>query len=877
MSRPRWGGWRWFLALWILISGGCTKAYVSSGEVSSDSLFTIDPVASVVCTSLLVLSGGKDGEVAISIDGEEVVPADGKTTWTAYVDLTEGENEIRVTGNRFALEHEEVVTVSYLETPPEAPAVEAPGTTTSRNIEVTGTKPAGTGIVRDAVLIAGVDETTVFSDTLALDAGENVFFYRSRDVCDRDSYAVRVAISFTEVPFTVDELPALMCTSLLTVSGSKAETVSISVNGEAATVTGGDTSWTAQVELMEGVNEIHVTGTQGTASREEVFLLRYAQTAPEPPVLEAPSATTSATLGVGGTKPADTGIVRNGVLVVAVDETTAFVDTLSLVAGVNTFYYRTRDGCDRESGEVRVELFFDDTPAAATLFYPEAGEVVGRGVAVKGRATDDQGVSSVGVCIGACLSGSDFALVGGSDPFEGVVDTSQLAAAQDGTLVDLAVQVTNGLGLTFEAVRFQVYLLREPKALSGEEKFTENTAWPDIAVGPERDLYAVFQDASVENDDDVYLSVQDGSAFETTSILVTDNNTSYANSNTPQVAWVASGEIHVIWRDDGPLVSSQASQFGLAHRILDAAGLSEPQVVLTSAAGTVADPDLAAGGDGTVTAVWRRNDAIELAQYDGLSWGDPVTVSDAGLSVDARAAQVVVSDDGVVHVLWQDRGTLDGDAEVDWDIYYRRYDPSLVVADPAEGLSALVLVTASETGFVDGSSTKPSIAAVRSDPTHLVYAAWIEDGSVAGAGSGTAQAVIRALDDGVFDTPRALGEIVNVSAVPGHVLAVSTSIAANDLGNLSIAWVDRDGDIAGSGSDRDVFLRRFDGSLLDGFPISDLDGNTVSTGRSTNAVVGLDTLGNSHVVWVEESDLTGTISGDTDTDVLYFGVGWSGP
>jgi hypothetical protein len=113
---------------------------------------------------------------------------------------------------------------------------------------------------------------------------------------------------------------------------------------------------------------------------------------------------------------------------------------------------------------------------------------------------------------------------------------------------------------------------------------------------------------------------------------------------------------------------------------------------------------------------------------------------------------------------------------------------------------------------------------------------------------------------------------MDISDVPGHSQSAMTDVGADDQGDFSVSWVDN-GDIEGSGTDMDIYLRRFNGALeATAFVVS-----ANSDGISTQPVLRRDALGNSHVVWYDASNLTGTIVGDGDTDIFYMATGQLAP
>jgi len=110
---------------------------------------------------------------------------------------------------------------------------------------------------------------------------------------------------------------------------------------------------------------------------------------------------------------------------------------------------------------------------------------------------------------------------------------------------------------------------------------------------------------------------------------------------------------------------------------------------------------------------------------------------------------------------------------------------------------------------------------------------------------------------------------------------VSTESAANSFraslgvdssGNVHIAWQD-DTDYAGSGADTDIFYKRFE--VCSGWTPTEVV-STESTGNSEYPSLGVDFHGNVHIAWQDWTDYGGS---GADADIFYkryeVGVGWT--
>ncbi|MCG3217079.1 MAG: hypothetical protein KAS63_10160, partial [Candidatus Heimdallarchaeota archaeon] len=92
----------------------------------------------------------------------------------------------------------------------------------------------------------------------------------------------------------------------------------------------------------------------------------------------------------------------------------------------------------------------------------------------------------------------------------------------------------------------------------------------------------------------------------------------------------------------------------------------------------------------------------------------------------------------------------------------------------------------------------------------------------------------------------------------------SASIATDSSNNLHVVWRDQTPDLAGSGSDVDIFYRYYDSSIETWSTIEVV--SSESTSSSIGPVMEMDNEGNFHVIWKDSTDILGS---GTDSDVFY--------
>jgi|GEM_PF-2038968 len=833
--------------------------------VHSDVYFTVDTLPELTAQAQLTVGGAVGEGVAVYLDGSALSPPAAQDgTWSATIDLDEGENTLVFEGRKegsLPLEISRSVTLDS--TPPAPPRLDAiPALTASSNILISGEKDAGASVIIDGVVVVDVsDETTFENVNVQLELGLNVFDVRSADALDNTSAAVDPAPTViydpSGVQITVDPVPAEVVDAELSLTGTRGESVDVYIDGELADAADGSTTWTATVTLDAGDNTVVVLGrVGGTSSTPLNVEVRYNADGPSAPGVSLPTLTSNPNIVVNGTKDRGTAIAVDGNVVLTANDDNSFFFALNLVEGEQTLQFTAIDSFGRISPPTEATITLDTVGPMIELIAPVDGDLVNETMGVLGVASDANGVAEVRVQVG---DAAEVTLTGTTN-FDEVISTSGVAA---GEVVDVVVTAQDGAGAESTAT-VEVFVVNDVVAVSGGADFDQTSQNADISADDDG-FWAVFEDASVENDEDIYLARYDGETFvrDGASVLVSDNNDDFASSLAPKVAADGLGGAHIIFQDDANSVGGNSS---LVYRHFDGVDLdvfSPSSVIADGNNGAVLFSDVDSRGGHTV-AVFTQNGSVWVSSLTAGTWSVPVDVTDAG-AVSPAAPRVQVGADGIAHVVWVDSTSLDGTAD-DGDIVYRRYDVlGLSLSDP-------VLMSSNDINFVDGTSNLPDIALVPGDPNHLAYVTWLESGPIDGAGNNQYKVAMRSVDDAAFDAMFPVtGVVLNMSGVTGTAGAFATSVAANDAGDVSVVWVDV-GNIANSGADADVFLRHYNGGMAqDAVAISDRGEDAVSTGMSSFPRVAAQG-DNVHVVWTEASDVAGSIDGVLDQDVVYFGV-----
>jgi hypothetical protein len=187
---------------------------------------------------------------------------------------------------------------------------------------------------------------------------------------------------------------------------------------------------------------------------------------------------------------------------------------------------------------------------------------------------------------------------------------------------------------------------------------TEAQTFPCVAAGGSR-VYVIWVDAG-GGDTDIVMRVFNGVSWG--SITEVSQDSANEDQDEPDVSY-DSGKVHVVWQE------VQGTDRDIFHRSWDGTSFSSIQEISIDSGTEFQDLPSVAAEFGKVHVVWAdRGDGdwdIVYRQYDGISWTAIQEIS-GDLASENQWNPYVASDNGVVHVVWEDQG--DGDQ----DIFYRR-------------------------------------------------------------------------------------------------------------------------------------------------------------------------------------------------------------
>jgi len=187
----------------VLVSDGefedSVQWKITIKDITSPNQPTINEVSSPTNISTQILSGTKDANTSIWINGTEAVPLNSSTDWSYSLELIEGENNLSITSRDVSgNESTAVIANIILDTiKPEAPtlnAVISPTNISPQNLS--GTKEAGSSILINNMEVIPINSSIVWSYYLDLNEGINSIKITSKDIVSNESSVTTAEIEY---------------------------------------------------------------------------------------------------------------------------------------------------------------------------------------------------------------------------------------------------------------------------------------------------------------------------------------------------------------------------------------------------------------------------------------------------------------------------------------------------------------------------------------------------------------------------------------------------------------------------------------------------------------------------------------------------------
>jgi len=252
----------------ILVSDGEFEDYIQWNVVITDitppAQPTLNSITSPTNISSQALSGTKEVNTSIWINGVEVVPLDSSVNWSYYYNLVEGINNISITSRDAAgNESAPITTIIMLDiSTPGAPTLNAVVSPTNISPQtLSGTKKTNTSIWINNIEIIPINSGTSWSYNFELTESENNIFVTSQDLVGNESGAVTVKIILDTISPTIPTLNAVTSPTNISpqiLSGTKEANSSILINDIEVVSLDSSTDWTYPYNLSEGTNNISI-------------------------------------------------------------------------------------------------------------------------------------------------------------------------------------------------------------------------------------------------------------------------------------------------------------------------------------------------------------------------------------------------------------------------------------------------------------------------------------------------------------------------------------------------------------------------------------------------------------------------------------------
>ena len=327
---------------------------------------TVDSFPSVANRASLVLSGSKNANTSLWINGIEVVSLDAKTIWYAVVSLpVEGRHVFNITSRDIAGTESNVTSIAIEldKTVPQAPSLSST-TVLETNHEaqtIYGMKEAGTAVILNGAEIVPFSGNISWSAKVNLNQGNNVLTFVAQDeagnlglpsfvTIKRDDQFDASTLSFNFAPAQVNQNSIIL--SGAKQAGSAVTIVNLPSGNVAASVVADLLkTWQLTIPLtIEGENKFEIRSTEQDTKGIEIArtisfsVIRDTVQPPMPGATPEFTSTPNPTVSFSGTKESGSAIWINGSEVVPADPTNQWQATVALPEqGFNNFQIVAKD------------------------------------------------------------------------------------------------------------------------------------------------------------------------------------------------------------------------------------------------------------------------------------------------------------------------------------------------------------------------------------------------------------------------------------------------------------------------------------------------------------------------------------------------------
>jgi len=333
--------------------------------------------------------------------------------------------------------------------------------------------------------------------------------------------------------------------------------------------------------------------------------------------------------------------------------------------------------------------------------------------------------------------------------------------------------------------------------------------------------------------------------YDGTTVVLSSTNVPL-NSQKPRFVLDASGNFHTVWQDTCANVAQCAWLNGtqlpddIYYRKVSTNGVTPIKVVSNSTGdGESREPDIAIDASGTVHVVWqdrgdvngKGNDADILHRTIDPNTGalgpvNVVTPDDPTLNLDDTAPSLAADPNGTMHLVWDQFDPTTNRHRVYYSTFKNNaWTMPILTSDPT----------------TTGNSERPRIA-VGAD--HCANVVWHHSGGTLPGGS----------DFDVYYRQVCAGNLSSIVLVSDNGLDGRSTlpvVAVDATGTTYIAWEDTT-TAQGSGTDSDIWLRAYHGMTADPYVLV----SSNSAFDSTQATLTVARDGRLVIGWAERIDVT---------------------
>ncbi len=380
---------------------------------------------------------------------------------------------------------------------------------------------------------------------------------------------------------------------------------------------------------------------------------------------------------------------------------------------------------------------------------------------------------------------------------------------------------------------------------------------PSLSVSPTGTVHLAWEDytayAGSGTDGDIFYKRWDAttSLWTTTEVVSTEST---GESGDPSLAVDSAENIHIAWQDETDYTGA-GTEWDIFYKRWDASTSLwiTTEVVSTESTANSIFPSLAPDSAGNIhIAWWDQTDYagagtefdIFYKRWDASTstWTTTEVVSTESTG-HSNHPSLAVDAAGNVHIAWGDQTAYAG-AGTDWDIFYKRWDTSTSTWTTTE-------VVSTESTDV---SANPSLAV---DSTGTVHIAWHDQTDYAGAGTEWDIFYKR------WEASTSTWTTTEVVSTESTGDSSYPSLAVYPTGTIHVAWHDFT-NYAGAGIEFDIFYKRWEASTSLWTTTEVV--STESISGSENPSLAVDSAGDVHVAWQDETDYAGS---GIDIDIFY--------